>query len=153
MMARVEVNIDDITLVEAEDVLKNIGLDLDMAINIFLRRIVLEKALPISMNLKENQSDALKVGEGGNIIVSNEKGEPFQRSITREMVGEVWGAFLKYYNFSDEISRLSDEVSKISGMNRGSASIYLNFLSNLIKGEPNKRNMKITDLKYLLNKV
>lgn len=69
------------------------------------------------------------------------------------MVDEVWHAFIKYHSGLGEISRLSDEVAEKSGMNRGSAFIYLNILSNLIKGEPNTRTLKMKDLEYLMKKI
>lgn len=74
-------------------------------------------------------------------------------TITNDMVDEVWRAFIRYHKGLEQISSLSDEVSEKSGMNRGSAFIYLKILSNLIKGGSNTRTLKIKDLEYLMGKI
>ena len=74
-------------------------------------------------------------------------------AITRDMVDRVWEAFIRYNKGLGEIKSLSNEVSKNTGMNRGSAHIYLTILSNLIKGEPNTRILKIEDLEYMLERI
>jgi hypothetical protein len=40
-----------------------------------------------------------------------------------------------------------------TGMNQGSAFIYLTVLANLVKGEPNTRVLKYRDLEYLMGKI
>ena len=75
------------------------------------------------------------------------------KAITKEMVDEVWKAFLKYQKGLGDISRLRDDVAEQSGMNSGSAFIYLNILANLAKGEPNTRTLKMKDLSYLMEKI
>lgn len=152
-MVTIEINVDNDTLEQAEKALHAIGMDVQIAINVFLRRVAIEKGLPMSMTVPvsdkivsaiEKQSD-----EGDDKIYSTRS----NNTITKDMVDEVWQAFIKYHSGLGEISRLSDEVAENSGMNRGSAFIYLNILSNLVKGELNTRNLKMKDLEYLMQKI
>jgi antitoxin component of RelBE/YafQ-DinJ toxin-antitoxin module len=154
-MAVIEINVGDDTLQEAERVLNSIGMDIEIAVNVFLRRVAIEKGLPMSMaasvpsEVKHTISYTNKessVYESIPIIRKN-------NSITVDMVEEVWVAFLRYFEGSGEISGLSDEVSEKSGMNRGSAFIYLTVLSKWVKGESNTRVLKFKDLKFLMNKI
>jgi len=73
--------------------------------------------------------------------------------ITPAMVEEVWRAFLRHIEGSGEINRLSTEVSEKTGMNRGSAFIYLTVLANLVNGNPNTRVLKYKDLEYLMDRI
>lgn len=153
-MAIVKIQIDDGILAEAKKVLHSLGMDVEMAVNIYLRRIVLEKGLP--MNMKG--ADANKAEQ----VLTKDLDEPFDDAgfstrtnnrITPAMVDEVWQAFLRYVRGSGEISSLSKEVSVKTGMNQGSAFIYLMVLANLVKGEPNTRVLKYRDLEYLMGKI
>jgi addiction module RelB/DinJ family antitoxin len=154
-MARIEINVDDLTLQEAESILHSLGMNIEMAVNIYLRRIILEKGLPMAMNTPTSNhiepdhymdSDESFDYDFGHAPRSNNK-------ITPNMVEEVWRSFLRYLEGSGEISALSTEVARKTGMNRGSASIYLNILANLAKGEPNTRTMKMSDLDYYMERI
>lgn len=154
-MATLEIQIDDKILKEAENALHSIGMDVQIAVNVFLRRVAIEKGLPMSMTAPaSNQNEVINPSEN-SIPLSEGHLTPTRNnnSITRNMVEEVWQAFMKYHKGLGEISNLSDEVSEKSGMNRGSAFIYLTILSNLVKGEYNTRNLKIKDLEYLMMKI
>lgn len=154
-MAKIEIQIDDEILTEAKTVLHSLGMDVEMAVNIYLRRIALEKGLPMAMtghssmisepemteDFEDSFDDELKVSTRSN------------SKITTAMVNEVWQAFLKYVRGSGEINPLSTEVSSKTGMNRGSAFIYLTVLSNLVNGDPNTRVLKFKDLEYLMGKI
>lgn len=154
-MATIEISIEEDILKEAEKVLNLIGMDVQIAVSVFLRRVAMEKGLPMSMRVTTSSS--------GENDVSGENQEPLSKetfsqtrsntTITREMVDEVWQAFTKYYKGLGEISSLIDEVVENMGMNRGSASIYMYVLRSLVQGEPNTRIIKITDLEYLLKKI
>jgi DNA-damage-inducible protein J len=153
-MATIEINVDDGILEEAENVLHSIGMDVQIAVNVFLRRVAIEKGLPMSMTApvsgkNETVAPENELTEGNEPMYSTRN----NNTITKEMVDEVWHAFIRYHKGLGEIGRLSDEVSEKSGMNRGSAFIYLNILSNLIKGEPNTRTLKMKDLEYLMEKI
>jgi len=151
-MAIIEINVDENTLKEAEKALHSIGMDVQIAVNVFLRRVAIEKGFPMPMTTsvssqKENvvyQEDEVK--EHMYQTRSN-------NTITGKMVDELWQAFLRYNKGFGEISRLRDEVAENSGMNSGSAFIYLNILANLIKGAPNTRTLKMKDLVYLMERI
>jgi len=153
-VASLEIQIDDTVLAEAKKVLHSLGLDVEMAVNIYLRRIALEKGLPMPMAVvspkwTENDSDE-GMKETDNDAKSRSRAN---NKITAEMIDEVWQAFLRYTRGLGEINPLSTEVSIKTGMNRGSAFIYLTVLTNLVKGEPNTRVVKYKDLVHLMDKI
>lgn len=149
-MKKIEITIDENILNEAEKALYSIGMDVQIAVSIFLRRVAIEKGLPMSMTVPSKSEVAnLPVKESSPLINDSRR----NNSITLDMVDEVWKAFLKHNKGLGEIGKLSDEVSDNSGMSRGSAFIYLNILANWVKGEPNTRNLKMKDLKYLVDKI
>lgn len=154
-MAKIEFQVDDRILTEAEMVLNSLGMDVEMAVSIYLKRIVLEQGLPMTMTghgLKqpetEMEDDFDDISEDKSIVAirSNKK-------ITTAMVDEVWHAFLNYTGESGEINPLSTEVSIKTGMNQGSAFIYLTVLANLVNGDSNTRVLKYKDLEYLMGKI
>ena len=154
-MAKIEIQIDDGILTEAEKVLQQLGMDIEMAVSIYLRRIALEKGLPMTMTglvskrsepeITENFDDSFE-DDSKAFILSNIR-------ITTAMVDEVWHAFLRHVEGSGGINPLSKEVSLKTGMNRGSAFIYLTILSNLVNGDPNTRVLKYKDLEYMMGKI
>lgn len=155
-MAKIEIQINDATLYEAEKVLHSLGMDVEMAVSIFLRRVAIEKGLPMTMAAStsnkfepdyfEDTTDEIPDYESSQIARSNNR-------ITPAMVEEVWRAFLRHTEGSGEINRLSTEVSDKTGMNRGSAFIYLTVLTNLVNGDANTRVLKYKDLEYLMEKI
>jgi len=153
-MAKLEIQIDDEVLTEAEKVLFSLGMDVEMAVSIYLRRIAIENGLPLSMAAVPKRVELETTEEIDGTLDDDLK--PFTRSnnkITPEMVEEVWRSFLIYLEGSSEINWLSNEVNKKTNMSRGSAFIYLNILANLVKGEPNTRTMKMKDLEYYMKKI
>lgn len=153
-MATIKIEVDDNILEEAEETLNAIGMDVQIAVNVFLRRVAIEKGLPMSMTaaapIQDNYSSILE-----EELSRSEKmySTRTNKAITKEMVDELWKAFIKYRKGLGEINRLSHEVSENTGMNQGSAFIYLNILANLAKGEPNTRTLKMKDLVYLMGKI
>lgn len=141
------INVDDEIYNDANNVLLSLGMDVDMAVNIYLRRIIMEKGLPMSMTASNDSRDNV------SNKVSNTLSRESNKKITIEMVDSIWEYFKKYLNGSGEISYLSDKISENTGMNRGSAFIYMNVLANLVKGETNKRVIKMQDLEHLMNKI
>ncbi|MGI6227171.1 MAG: type II toxin-antitoxin system RelB/DinJ family antitoxin, partial [Peptococcales bacterium] len=126
-MKTIEIIVNEEILKEVEKVFHSIGMDVQMGVNIFLRRVAMEKGLPMSMSAPTTGSN-----EKDNSFKSQdlllEESIPKSRTtskITQDMVDGVWQAFLKYYKGIEETSSLIDEVSENSGMNRGSASIYM----------------------------
>ena len=150
-MARIEIQIDDGILTEAEMILHTLGLDIEMAVSIYLKRIALEKGLPMTMTghgLKIPETEISDDFEDESGVENRSN-----RKITPDMVDAVWHAFLIYTGGSNEIKSLSTEVSIQTGMNQGSAFIYLTVLSNLVSGNPNTRVLKYKDLEYLMGKI
>ena len=151
-MVTIEINVEESTLKEAERALHAIGMDVQIAVNVFLRRVAIEKGFPMSMTAPASSQKENNISQEDE-VKENRYQTRSNNSITREMVDELWQAFLRYHKGLGEISHLQDEVAKNSGMNRGSAFIYLNILANLIKGEPNTRTLKVKDLEYLMEKI
>lgn len=155
-MAKIEINIDEATLYEAEKILHSLGMNMEIATNIFLRRVILEKGMPMTMVAPVSSQVAHESDDDTSELFDYESGTVVARSnnkITPDMVEEVWRCFLRHLNGSGEISDLSTELYNKTGMNRGSAMIYLNILTSLVKGEQNTRTMKFNDLKYFLEKI
>ena len=154
-MAKIEIQVEDGVLSEAEMILHSLGMDIEMAVNIYLKRIVLEKGLPMTMaghGLKQPETEM--TDDAGNLSEDESKVTiRSNKKITPAMVDEVWLAFSKYTGESGEINLLSTEVSGKTGMNQGSAFIYLTVLSNLVNGDPNTRVLKYKDLEYLMEKI
>ena len=154
-MAKIEIQIDDGILTEAKKVLHSLGMDVEMAVSIYLRRIALEKGLPMTMTgsvskrIEQDTTGDFEEYFDDNTRVSTRT----NRRITTAMVDEVWRVFLRYCRGSGEINQLSIEVSTKTGMNRGSAFIYLTVLANLVNGDPNTRVLKYKDLEYLMGKI
>lgn len=154
-MAKIEIQIDDGILTEAKKVLHSLGMDVEMAVSIYLRRIALEKGLPMIMTgtaskrIEQVITEDFEESFDDDIRVSTRSNS----RITAAMVDEVWQAFLRHVRGSAEINPLSTEVSVKSGMNRGSAFIYLTVLANLVNGDSNTRVLKYNDLEYLMGKI
>jgi len=154
-MAKIEIQIDDGIITEAKKVLHSLGMDVEMAVNIYLRRIALEKGLPMTMTgsaskrIEQDTTEDFEESFDDDARASTRS----NNRITTAMVDEVWQAFLRHLGGSGEINPLSTEVSTKTGMNRGSAFIYLTFLANLVNGDPNTRVLKYKDLEYLMGKI
>ena len=159
-MGRIIIDIADEILEEAGIILESLGLNIEIATNIFLRRVILEKGLPLSMTRQAEKTVPTKVRNEKQEKDAEEvddkevrTGTSTYKRITEEMVEEVWRSFLLLYKHKTPINVLSTELAKKTGMNWGSASIYLNFLLNLVNGESHFRTMKIKDLEFLMEKI
>lgn len=140
--------IDQSQLDEATKILESIGLSMDIAMGIFVKRIIKEKGLPLI--LKQTESE---VRSEDTEFEDRRKSSRSSKAITIPMVEEVWSAFKEYQKGHDEILDLSDKVAEKTGMNKGSAFIYLNIIAKMIKGEKNTRSMKPKDFEYYLNRI
>jgi addiction module RelB/DinJ family antitoxin len=154
-MAKIEIQIDDGILSEAEKVLHSIGMDVAMAVSIYLRRIALEKGLPMTMTGTVSERPEPEMTEDFEDFFEDDSKTSTRSNnrITMAMVDEVWLAFLRHLKGSGGVNPLSTEVSVKTGMNRGSAFIYLTVLDNLVNGAPNTRVLKFKDLEYLMGKI
>ncbi len=152
-MSKLILEVDDNLLKDIKAILNSVGIDIDIAFNIFVKKIIKEKGLPFSLKQTENTNQTLTSTD--NEDSSNIETFKKRRSnnvITTIMIEEVWDAFKSYIEGFKEVGNLSDFVSKKSGMSRGSAFIYLNILIRLSEGEINKRAMKPSDFEFFLNK-
>lgn len=140
--ANIEVNAE--LAKEAASVLSRLGLDLEDATKLFLRRCVLEQKLPFDINSAPTQSAPL---------AQESKSGTTGGKITQAMVENVWEAFKKYQSEGGELRSIADEVSRSSGMTAGSAFIYLVILENLFEGQRNTRNMKMRDLEFYMERI
>lgn len=148
-MATIEINVDENVLTDAKNVLNRIGMDIPIAVNIFLRRVSIEKGLPFSLVVSEPPKEP-QHDDNTEIYTYQPRSNS---TISPEMTQEVWNAFTEYLRGLGEINPLSDKVAEISGMNRGSAFIYLTMLANLSKAEGNTRTMKMKDLEFFMEKI
>ena len=73
--------------------------------------------------------------------------------ITRLMVEDIWRRFSGYLEKGGSINSIAQDAHEATGMNQGSAFIYLTILDNLINGKHNTRNMKMSDLEYLMDQI
>jgi DNA-damage-inducible protein J len=149
-MAKLVLEVEDSSLKDAEMILDSIGLDMEIAVNIFIKKVVKEKGLPFSMkqsaNLQEvpTSTDQTPADETPKRRLNN--------VISEEMILEVWNVFRKFRVGIDDIKDQSEKIAKKTSMNPGSASIYLNILLKMSKGDMTKRAMKPTDFEFFLTK-
>ena len=152
-MSRLTFEIDDVQLQEVSQILDSVGLDLDIAFNIFIKKIIKEKGLPFAVKQNsESVHHEIKNDDENDITLDAIRSRRSNNSITPEMVEEVWNAFKNYQAGLEEVKVLAYFVSLKSGMNLGSATIYLNILIKLSKGEINRRSMKTSDFEFFLKK-
>jgi len=152
-MARLEFEVNDLLLSEVESILDSVGLDIDVAFNTFMKKIVRERGLPFSLKLEDDNKRHISSMNFQNKKVSSESlNKHKKRTITKEMLEETWKAYLNYSKGLGNYKDLSKKISENTGMNQGSAFIYLNILNKLAKGELNKRAMKPVDFEFFLNK-
>lgn len=118
------------------------GIDVEMAVTIFLRRIAYDKRLPLDLIIP--QVEHLDDQEAGNRSYT---------AIAKEMIDELWISFQRYMDGSDELGNLKVMVAQNTGMNENSTFIYLYFLANLMEGQPNSRVIKYKDFEYLMEKI
>lgn len=147
-MLSVEVMVNQKEFDEASNILESIGLSMDIALGIFIKRVIKEKGLPLI--LKQTESE---VRTEDTEFEDRRTTSRSSKAITMPMVEEVWHAFKKYQKGYDEILDLSYEVAEKTGMNKGSAFIYLNIIAKMIKGEKNTRSMKPKDFEFYLNRI
>jgi addiction module RelB/DinJ family antitoxin len=126
---------------EANEILESVGLEMETALKIFIKNIIKTKGFPIDLKQKEAIQEPV-IKNKRNIVKINEN-----------MIQTVWDHFLILYKGESNVIDLSEEVEKQSGMNKGSAFIYLNILMNMIEGRKNTRNMKVKDFQYFLNRI
>lgn len=143
---KLTVDIDENLLQDAQSIYDTIGIDIDTAIRMFLKRTVLEQRLPLNTSVPA-------VGEQDSNPSAGIAPRRTKNAITQPMVEDVWRRFLRYLDEGDNINALAADAHTTTGMNQGSAFIYLTILDNLVNGKHNTRNMKMTDLKYYMCQI
>lgn len=147
-MSKITIEFSKERIDEAKNILEPMGLSVEMAMNIFINRVILEKSLPFNLNYEQSNKE-----QRSNYNVKDTKRRR-NRPITTNMVEEIWYAFVNYVEGNlDDLNDAADLAYEKSGVNKGSAKIYLTMLNNLIKAEPNTRTMKPSDFEYLLLKI
>ena len=128
-MAKIDINIDDSILREAEKILNSLGMNTEIAVSIFLRRVVLEKRFPVKLDVPLiDQPELVSSPNLGNTVGHHTSRIARKYSkINADMIEEIWQMFLKYLDEPDEINRMSTQVSRKTGMNPSSAIIYMYF--------------------------
>ena len=140
-MITLDINIDNEILEEANEILDSIGMTMDIALKIFINNIVKTKGFPIDLK----QQEVIKNPES-----KTDKGKS---RINEDMIEAVWDKFKLLQTGASTVIELSDLIESETGMNKGSAFIYLTILTNLIHGKENTRNMKIKDFEFFLKKI
>jgi len=142
MKKRISFEIDEDIARKAEAIYFSTGIDTETALSIFMRRTVLENRLPIDMRMVVVEPTPPPMEEQIERV-----------SITPHMVKFLWDAFKVHRSSGGDIRNISNNIAKTTGMNSGSAFIYMVILSNLIAGKSNTRNMKMEDLEYYMDKI
>lgn len=135
-------DVDDELASAAQQIYDALGIDTETAVRMFLKRTVLEQRLPLSTSV--NAADV------------PEAAAPPKRTnnvITRPMVEDIWRRFVRYADEGGDINAVAAEAHSTTGMNQGSAFIYLTILDNLVNGKHNTRNMKMADLRYYVEQI
>lgn len=138
--------IDDALVNDAALVYETLGIDTETAVRMFLKRTVLEQRLPLSTSVPSADSVERMTEKTG--ITKRTK-----NVITKVMVEDIWRRFSGYLEEGGSINSIAQDAHEATGMNQGSAFIYLTILDNLINGKHNTRNMKMSDLEYLMDQI
>lgn len=138
--------IDDALVNDAALVYETLGIDTETAVRMFLKRTVLEQRLPLSTSVPSADSVERMTEKTG--ITKRTK-----NVITKVMVEDIWRRFSGYLEEGGSINSIARDAHEATGMNQGSAFIYLTILDNLINGKHNTRNMKMSDLEYLMDQI
>jgi addiction module RelB/DinJ family antitoxin len=140
-MITININIDNEIFEEASSILDSFGMTMDIAINLFINNIIKSKGFPIELKQKDAQE------------VSAIKTDKVKARINEDMIEVVWEKFKKLLKGESSVIESSDQLESETGMNKGSAFIYLTILTNMVQGKENTRNMKVKDFEFFLNKI
>lgn len=168
---QITIFIDELIANTAEKILDDLGLDIQMGVNIFLKRIIKEgginfllqnKATTIEqhninteLNMPSKSNTNENINKGTSINIKNSYATSRNNNeITEEMRDYIWKQFIENKNLSySEYQILAREVNLKTGMNQGSAYIYFVILSCFMEGKFNTRTMKYADLYYYVKRI
>jgi addiction module RelB/DinJ family antitoxin len=156
MRKTIQFDIDETIAAEAEAIYNSLGMDTEMALGMFMRRTVLQGGMPFDVS-----QAATRPARPVSQPVENKAADPIQEpapsrqvgKISESMAARVWEEFVSWDPGTEGTSDVADRIAAETGMNGGSAFIYLNMLSNLVQGKPNTRNMKMKDLEYYMSRI
>ena len=137
--------IDQETAEKAECVFRSRGLSADLAIGMYFQRTAMLGRLPYDPTAPIDGGNA-----GGRTDSPTVEG---YKAITPAMVEHLWDAFRANLSVERAALSVAADISRATGMNEGSAFMYLVILGNMVKGKPNTRSMKIADLAYYLGRI
>lgn len=151
-MSKLMFEVDDLQLKEVNSILDSVGIDMDIAFSIFIRQIIKEKGLPFSMKQNSSKAHNSRPSDETEVHTFPTRLRKTKNTITTKMIEEVWNSFMKYRDGYDDVKALAEYIAEKSGMNPGSATIYLNILIKLSQGEINRRSMKPSDFEFFLRR-
>lgn len=152
-MSQLVLEVDDSSLKAVETILDSIDLDINIAFNILIKKIIKEKGLPFSLKQLDSATVINQPRDSGKTpFVEDGLARRSNVMINKRMIEEVWTTFKTFRIGVDDVFQKRDMISKNTGMNPGSAGIYLIILTKMAQGQINKRAMKPTDFEYFLRK-
>ena len=159
---QVVLSLDEDLVAGAEKILDGIG-GMQIGVSIFLSRLVKEGSFMFLLNENKATEPINNERKAETVVEQKTDDDAFyeeleefsmrsrtKKSITKEMRDYVWFAFKQSNAKSDKINRnaIARAIADKTGMNQGSAFIYIGILINLFDGTINKRNMKFEDLEH-----
>ena len=143
--------IDQETAERAERVFRARGLSAELVVGMYFQRVAILGRLPYDPVAPVGGGDEGEDGTQPPVVFSHPA--PGNTTITRAMAEHLWNAF--HANLSTRRAAISvaADVGRKTGMNQGSAFMYLTILGNMVEGKPCTRSMKIADLAYYLGRI
>lgn len=147
MEKKLEIRVDEKVASSANEVLEQIGLDIQTAFTMFCKRIVKDSGVAFLVqggsNARASESklshrDCMTMRRMGNLI-------------TEEMRDSVWECLKQFRAKGNHF--VAKAVHEQTGMSRGSAFIYSLILDNMLAGKENTRMMKYADLVYYVDRI
>jgi antitoxin component of RelBE/YafQ-DinJ toxin-antitoxin module len=145
-MIRIRAMIESEKVDEATFILENLGISIEIAIGLFIRRIIKEGKVPFEIDLNE-------------LFEDEECGEKSYKQIdlanwdTEEMLETIWSAFLSFLEGYDAIEDFAEQISLKQKINKQVIINHMSFIENLINGIPNACMMKISNCEFYLKKI
>jgi antitoxin component of RelBE/YafQ-DinJ toxin-antitoxin module len=145
-MIRIRAMIESEKVDEATFILENLGISIEIAIGLFIRRIIKEGKVPFEIDLNE-------------LFEDEECGEKSYKQIdlanwdTEEMLETIWSAFLSFLEGYDAIEDFAEQISLKQKINKQVIINHMSFIENLINGIPSACMMKISNCEFYLKKI
>lgn len=161
MRKRLEFFIEDESVLKAESILDEIGLDCQTFVKMCFKKLNREKNISFLMHEAksetkmepEQQIITPQQNMKENYMIENDK--MTKNGITPQMRDYIWETFKANYSPNKKFDRYycAKVVSARCGITQGSAQIYFHILENLVNGVSNKRTMKFNDLVTYLDYI